>query len=97
MPNERPMPASDPVLEALRLLLRRAPRSDRAHLDNLIALYEHSAAEYAVLRDALAAMPATEDSEDDLRRNARAVLSAEHQRFVYLAANARAFRAGLPT
>ena len=91
------MAAPDPVLEALRLLLRRAPHGDRAHLDNLIALYDHSAAEYAVLRDAVGAMPTTQDSEDDLRRNARAVLAAEHQRFVYLAANARAFRAGLPT
>jgi hypothetical protein len=46
------------------------------------------------LRDAVAAVPPT---EDDLRHNARAVLAAEHQRFVYLVANARAFRAGLPT
>jgi hypothetical protein len=91
------MPASDPVLEALRLLLRRAPNGDRPHPENPIALYNHSAAEYAVLRDALAALPPTGDSEDDLRWNARAVLAAKHQWFVYLAANARAFRDGLPT
>jgi hypothetical protein len=90
------MASPDPVLEALRLLLRRSPHGDRAHLENLIALYDYNAAQYAVLRDALADLPPSEDAEEDLRRNARAVLAAEHQRFVYLAANARAFRAGLP-
>jgi hypothetical protein len=61
------MPASDPVLEALRLLLRPPPPQGdhHAHLDNLIALYNHSAAEYADLRDGSAGV-----NEHPARQNA---------------------------